>query len=164
MNSKPISPDADTVLYPIFEDIVKSHGYVIGSKTKGYVRFTSKKLAEYLPKGDSKSGNTWKHKELFLFEFVFRHKQNPKSISLKAVIGPGNEKIAQKIMDAVRESEFYNWKRHEVWCTFYRKLFPIPPKELANKNTEKIRSELEALITEAKPDIDGVIRLIEAQF
>ncbi|MGI9255566.1 MAG: hypothetical protein ACR2PY_01370, partial [Salinispira sp.] len=90
---------------------MKSHGYVIGSKTKGFVRFTSKKLAERLPKGNSESGNTWKqwkHKELFLFEFVFR---NSKSISLKAVIGPGNEKIAQRIMDAVRESEFYNWKR-----------------------------------------------------
>ncbi len=161
MSNKPISPDVSTVLYPIFEGIVKSHGYSIGSKTKGYVRFTSKKLAERLPKGNSESDNTWKYRELFLFEFVIR---NSKSISLKAVIGPGNEKIAQKIMDAMRESEYYNWKRCNVWCTFYWKPFPLPPKELANKDAGEIRSELEALITAVKPDIDGVFRLIEAQF
>ena len=37
-------PDASSLLYPIFEEVLKSCGYIIGSKNKGYIRFTSEKL------------------------------------------------------------------------------------------------------------------------
>jgi hypothetical protein len=34
-------PDASSSLYPVFEDVLKSYGYSVGSKIKGYIRFCS---------------------------------------------------------------------------------------------------------------------------
>ena len=46
-------PDIYTELYPFFEFKVKESNWIIGSKTKGYIRFLTKDLNDIIPRGKS---------------------------------------------------------------------------------------------------------------
>ena len=61
-------PDRLLTVAPAFERACVRCGYILGSVNKGYARFTTKKLHEYIPRS---SRNTWKNNELFLFELNF---------------------------------------------------------------------------------------------
>lgn len=89
-------PDPASVLYPYFERELKTYGFVMGSRNKGYVRFTSPELAERLPK----TGEAWPNKEAFLFEIdYFWSDQNAVG---KAVISPENEALRETILSGPR--------------------------------------------------------------
>jgi hypothetical protein len=148
-------PDASSALYPIFEDIIKSKGYVVGSKNKGYIRFTSEKLNKLIPK----SGLGWPGKELFLFEIDYFWSN--KSINIKAVIAPGDEVVAKKIIAAVAGSKHFKKPTGKKWLVFYVKKFPFDIEEVMTEDDGEIKRRLESIIDKTLPDIDELIGLIE---
>ena len=149
-------PDASSLLYPIFEDILKSYGYVIGSKNKGYIRFTSTKLKTIIPN----HGNGWPGKELFLFEIDYFWSK--KSLNVKAVIAPGDEIIAKKIMDAVSSSKLFKNPSGKKWLVFYMKKFSFTAEEMVNEDDKLIKNKITAIIEKVKPEIDELIDLVES--
>ncbi|MDD3146043.1 MAG: PD-(D/E)XK nuclease family protein [Candidatus Riflebacteria bacterium] len=148
-------PDASSALYPIFEDILKSNGYVVGSKNKGYIRFTSDKLDKLIPK----NGLGWPGKELFLFEIDYFWSN--KSINIKAVIAPGNEGFAKKIIDAVKDSKLYKKPSGKKWLVFYMKKFSFDIEEMVSEDDGEIKNRLRSIIEKAFPEINELIGLIE---
>jgi hypothetical protein len=90
-------PDPAGILYPYFEEELKSRGFEIGSRSKEYVRFTSKELAELLPK----DGEGWPGKEIFVFE-IDCYSPDRNAIA-RATISPGsNEKMRETIVTVAK--------------------------------------------------------------
>jgi hypothetical protein len=98
----------------ILEEVVKKHGYELGSTIKGYVRFLSPKLKDIIPKTAGEKCN-WVHKESFLFEFDYRMSY----IALKFTISPGeenNRKIFSEIVKGLPNSKN---ARGSQWLAYY---------------------------------------------
>jgi hypothetical protein len=150
-------PDAVTILYPMFEDVIRSHGYVMGSKNKGYVRFTTPELARKL----LSSGQGWPDKEQFLFEIDYYWGSNTKSISLKAIVSPGNDLICNAILDAVEKFDKYKTPSGAKWRVFYIKKYRFNSDEAINEDPKEIRKQIDKIILDAKPTIDTISTLIE---
>jgi len=148
-------PDASSLLYPIFEKKLKECGYYIGSKNKGYIRFTSSKLDELIPK----NGVGWPGKELFLFEINYFWSK--KTLTLKALIAPGNKDIAQKILDAVKDSKHFKRPSGKKWLAFYIKKFTFNANEIVNEDDNVIKDRINSIIDKVKPDVDELIDKIE---
>lgn len=86
----------------VLENVVKKHGYVLGSTVKGCVRFLTPKLVDVIPKTGGEKCN-WINKESFLFEFDYRMSY----VSLKFVISPGDENnrvILSEIVKGISKS------------------------------------------------------------
>jgi hypothetical protein len=85
----------------VLENVVKKHGYILGSSVKGDVRFLTNKIKDIIPK--TGNGN-WPGKESFLFELDYRMNY----VSIKFVISPGvdsNRKILSEIVRALPNSK-----------------------------------------------------------
>ena len=150
-------PDAVTILYPLFEDVIMSHGYVMGSKNKGYVRFTTPELARKIPA----SGQGWPDKEQFLFEIDYHWGNNTNSISLKAVVSPGNDVICNAILDAAKKFDKYKTPSGAKWRVFYIKKYRFVSEEAINEDPVDVRKQIEKIISDAKPTIETISTLIE---
>jgi hypothetical protein len=75
-------PDYWDDFYNILSEKVKDKGWILGSKNKGFVRFTTKNLEPLILK--YKKANGWSDKESFLFELVFDSGSKLKFISTVA--------------------------------------------------------------------------------
>jgi hypothetical protein len=149
-------PDASSSLYPVFEDVLKSYGYSVGSKNKGYIRFSSNSLMERIPN----HGVGWPGKELFLFEIDYFWSN--KNLNVKAVIAPGDEAIANKILEATKKSKLFKAPSGKKWLVFYIKKFAFDANEIVNEDDSEIRNRITSIIEKIKPDVDELISLIEA--
>lgn len=133
-------PDPASVLYPYFEKELKTHGFVLGSRNKGYVRFTSPELAERLPK----TGEGWPDKEVFLFEIdYFWSDQNAVG---KAVISPGNEALRETILSAAKDLKFYRKPEGKKWSSFYLKKAKFVASEVYNEDEAEIEAKVKRVI------------------
>lgn len=142
-------PDLSSIVYPFFEKILKEYGYVIGSKNKGCVRFTSKKLLDAIPR----NGYGWPDKELFLFEIDYFW-----SNTIKAVIAPGDETIAEKILEKVKGCPSYRAPTGKKWRVFYIK--KIEPG-ISEENDEEIEKRVREIVDSVRADIDTITSLLE---
>lgn len=80
-------PDyTETIKKPLYE-LIEESGWVKGSENKSYKRFTTKEIAEFMPKAPLPNG--WPEKEAFLFEFQLSQKR----LVFKTVIAPGTGKV-----------------------------------------------------------------------
>ncbi len=133
-------PDPASILYPYFETELKSHGFVIGSRNKGYIRFTSEALAERLPK----IGQGWPNKEIFLFEIDYFW--SDKNAVAKAVIAPGDEPLRAMILAAVQHLDGYRTPEGQKWSTFYSKKFRFVASEIYNEDEAEVRAKVKKVI------------------
>lgn len=79
--------DIASELYPIFVERIENSGWVMGSKHKGYARFTTPALQEIIPK----KGKGWPEKENFLFEIDYYWVK--KKAVFKTVVTPSEPEI-----------------------------------------------------------------------
>ncbi|WP_316228188.1 MULTISPECIES: PD-(D/E)XK nuclease family protein [unclassified Bradyrhizobium] len=147
-------PDPASVLYPYFEEELKSRGFVIGSKNKGYVRFTSRDLAERLPR----TGGGWPDKEAFLFEIdYFWSDQNAVA---KAIISPGNEGLRETILSAAKDLKSYRRPEGKKWSSFYLKKSKFVASEVYNEDEGDIRAKVKKVIENIEADANEIFATI----
>jgi hypothetical protein len=139
-------PDPASILYPYFEAELKSRGFEIGSRNKGYVRFTSKELAQGLPR----DGEGWPGKEVFLFEIdYFWSDQNAVA---KAVIAPGNEKVRETILAAAKSLASYRKPEGKKWTVFFLKKEKFIASEVSNEDESEIKIKVKKVVDAVAAD------------
>jgi hypothetical protein len=147
-------PDPASVLYPYFEEELKSRGFVIGSRNKGYVRFTSRELADRLPR----TGGGWPDKEVFLFEIdYFWSDQNAVA---KAIISPGNEGLRETILSAAKDLKSYRRPEGKKWSSFYLKKSKFVASEVYNEDEGEIRAKVKKVIENIEADANEIFATI----
>jgi hypothetical protein len=143
-------PDPASVLYPYFEKELESRGFVIGSRNKGYIRFTSRELAGRLPR----TGVGWPDKEAFLFEIdYFWSDQNAVA---KAIISPGNEALREEILSATKDFKDYRKPEGKKWSSFYLKKSKFVASEVYNEDVDDIKAKVKRVIANIEADANEI--------
>lgn len=147
-------PDPSSILYPYFEDEIKKSGFVIGSKNKGYIRFTTPELEAKLPK----SGQGWPNKEVFLFEIEYFW--SDRYATVNAVIAPCDDNVRTGIIDAVKDLKNYKEPSGKKWLVFFKKKYSFIASEVINEDEAEIEKRVKEIIDDIKPyvlEISGSI-------
>jgi hypothetical protein len=151
-------PDPSSILYPYFEKVILDAGFVIGSKNKGYIRFTTQALKNHLPN----NGQGWPNKEVFLFEIDYYW--HDKTADVKAVIAPCGDSIRDALHDAVKESKFYKVPPGKKWLVLYRRKLPFIASEVIKEDEDEIKKKINKIIEEVRPAINDISDRIEKKF
>lgn len=138
-------PDPSSILYPYFERELLKAGFVIGSKNKGYIRFTTPELDKLL----DKVGQGWPEKEIFLFEIEYFW--TDKYCDVNAVIAPCEDSIKNKILDAVKELKVFKQPTGKKWLVFYKKKHSFIASEIIKEEQVDIENKVQQIINETKP-------------
>jgi PD-(D/E)XK nuclease superfamily protein len=147
-------PDPASILYPYFEAELKSRGFEIGSRNKGYVRFTSKELTQLLPR----DGEGWPDKEAFLFEIdYFWSDQNAVA---KAVIAPGSQNVRETILTAAKSLSSYRPPEGKKWSVFYMKKVKFVASEVSNDDESEIKSKVKKVVEAVAADASQIFSTI----
>lgn len=133
-------PDVSETLYPFFENAIKKAGFVICSKNKGYVRFTTKELDELLPK----TGMGWPNKESFAFEFDYFW--NKGKYVFRAVISPCDDVTKTKIHNIVSDKTYYKKPSGEKWVVFYIESDVFDAEKMMNEEDNIISETIGAIV------------------
>lgn len=148
-------PDPASDLYPFFEKELKNRGYVIASKNKGFIRFTTKNL----DKNILKTGTGWSNKESFLFEIDYFW--SDKNAVFKAIVSPCDEEIKKKIKEAVTGKTYYKKPKGEKWLVFSTISKPFCASEIVNEETEHIIEKIKLIIDNIEPTCKQISKDLE---
>jgi hypothetical protein len=151
-------PDPSIILYPYFENEIVDAGFVIGSKNKGYVRFTTQELINLLPN----SGEGWPNKEVFLFEIGYFW--TDKTADVNAVIAPCGDDIRDNLHEAPKKSKFYKVPAGKKWLVVYKKKFPFVASEIINEDEAEIKKKVKKIIEDVKPVVVDISEMIAKNF
>ncbi len=151
-------PDPANLLYPYFKEIIEENGFIIGSKNKGTVKFTTNELAALLPA----VGEGWPDKEVFLFELdYFWYKD---TAVFKAMGAPCDPDIQNALHEAAQQSKFYKKPGGKKWLTFHMKKFPFVASEVVNDGEAEIRKKIAGMIEDIKPAASEISETIAKNF
>lgn len=148
-------PDPASQLYPFFEKAIVDAGFVMGSRNKGYARFSSKKLFDSLPR----SGRGWPDHEQFLIEVDYYWSK--KSVVVKAVIAPGDDALRERILNAVSDLPLYSKPKGKQWMSFYIKKFTFVAEEVASEEETEIKKKIGKIVSDLKADADEILKALE---
>ena len=151
-------PDPSSILYRYFEDEIVSAGFVMGSKNKGYIRFTTQELINLLPN----SGQGWPNKEVFLFEIEYFW--TDKTADVNAVIAPCADDIRDNLHEATKKSKFYKVPAGKKWLVVYKKKFPFVASEIINEDEAEIKRKIKKIIEDVKPAVVDISEMIVRNF
>lgn len=130
--------DASTEIYPVFVKKIINSGWKMGSKNKGYARFTTEKLDEIIPH----KGKGWPLKENFLFEIDFLWSK--KKAVFKTVIAPGNIEIHTILKNVLEKVEGYNKPRGKQWLVHFQHSWNFDTEDLVGVEDNEIIKILDA--------------------
>jgi hypothetical protein len=148
-------PDPASQLYQYFEKALVDSGFVMGSRNKGYARFTSPALRQNLPK----TGQGWPDHEQFLLEIDYYWYK--KSAVVKGVIAPGDEALREKLHVSVKDLPLYTKPKGKQWVSFYIKKFSFVADDVASEDEAEIRKKVGKIVHDIKDDADSILSSIE---
>lgn len=152
-------PDPASQLYPYFESALRAEGFSIGSRNKGFIRFSSEKLLKAFPR----NGQGWPEKEPFLFEIDYFW--NKTYAVMKAVIAPGDEALRAKLLEAVSSGlspSIFRKPTGKQWLVFYIKKFrPFNAEEIANEEESEIKKRIAKIVSDSKVDAMAILHALE---
>lgn len=151
-------PDAASELYDYFKNALTERGYVIGSKNKGYIRFTTKKLRKLIPD----TGNGWPDKESFLFEIDYYW--SDKNAVCKACISPCDDSVSEKILNAVADKPYYEKPKGSKWKVFYNRKMNFRASEVINNDKGIIQAAVNKILDDFCKVVDEIARDIENNY
>lgn len=152
-------PDPASELYPFFENRIKKENWIVGSKNKGYIRFTTKELDKLIPKG---LGVGWPNKEIFLFEINYYWSQ--KDAIFNAVISPGDQDHRMKIHNSLVNSPNYRKHTGKKWMVNYKKRIKFNASKIINENNNEIEKRVDEIIRTIEPIVNEFSALIAAAY
>lgn len=135
-------PDIELEVSEIIQDIIKKHNeLILDSEAKTFIRFTSQKLDNLIPKKGE--GKVWvSSNRILLFEFSNYEKKGV----LKLCIGPGDNQIREKLHNIVmKDTKLFNKSKRKLgskYLTIYQKEYLKP-----NNYEESDAVELKEIIS-----------------
>ena len=139
-------------------DLLKSNGFLIGSETKKYVRFTTPKIKE-LTYHNKSIKNNWKFGETFLFEFELR--PNTNKISFRCVISPSDpEYNREELLKYLLEIDGTKKPSGKMWLCSYSSLHKLNFDSFNDLSEKKFKSKLERIINTVIP----MVKVFEDKF
>ena len=131
-----------------FKDILKSDGFLLRNCNSSYLRFTTKKIENFI--FFNKERKSWgpKH-DTFLFEFEIRPKNN--LIKFKSTIGPCDENYNRKRLNEIIEMIPNSGKSiSPKYSNHHTLAFKIESDLIMVKKEEKLNIELVEIVNEIK--------------
>ena len=150
-----IKEDNTSYVRAIFEKKVEDHGYILGSSSRGYVRFLPKSLDEIIPK--RKSG--WSGNESFLFEIHFTY-AGMKKIRFYCTIAPGDDEARNILVEVLQKLQPDYTPPGGKWLTYYDKQTKFLLQDWALKEPEELEEFADDLIQDYLPYIKKVEQAI----
>ena len=150
-------PDVLDDVKSIFEKQIQKRGWLLGSKGKHYLRFTTAKIDEltYI----NASSNGWRNKESFLFEFVLNPSKN--RMNSKTVISPSDPQYnTSRLSDIFMEIDGFKHPTGKKWLVNYQKLVRFPFSKVDDLSQEEIEIEFNKILDGFAP----IIQLVEDKF
>lgn len=152
-------PDLAESLRQYFEDQVKSEGWLLGSKNKGYVRFQTKKMSELIPCYKENGG--WPDNEPILFELDYwwnsKRDNSDTRIFFKVVISPGDNQelinTLKSILDNLPDTKSPGGSK---WLSYYGKKFKYNWEKI-EENEEDIKTP----ILKTWPYVNEIVSKVE---
>lgn len=148
-------PDPASQLYPHFEQVLMDEGFAIGSRNKGFVRFSSARLLKELPR----TGQGWPDREPFLIEIDYFWTR--RNAVIKAVIAPGNDEWRAKILDAVKSLTLFQQPRGKKWLVFFIERCNFAATEVVDEDEEEIKRRVRAVVTHISAKAKVILTAIE---
>ena len=146
-------PDVLDDVKSIFEQQIKNRGWILGSQSKVYLRFTTTKISEltYI----NKNSNGWRKKESFLFEFVLNPKKN--RINTKTVISPSDSNYdTERLSEILMELDGFGEPSGKKWLCNYQKLNSFPFSKTDDLSIEEIEKKFNKILDEFSLIVDMV--------
>ena len=131
------------------ENVVKKHGYELGSTVKGYVRFLTPKIKDIIPNTGGEKCN-WIKKECFLFELDYRMSY----VRLKFTISPGEENNRKILSDIVKSMPNSENSKGVQWLVFYSDKIKIDFLNDKFNNEAELESIFDNLLNRNKSTIE----------
>ena len=150
-------PDVLDDVKSIFEKQIQKRGWILGSKTKNYLRFTTQTISNltYI----NTSSNGWRNKESFLFEFVINPSKS--RMNLKTVIAPSDPQYnTSRLSEIFMEIDGFKHPSGKKWLANYQKLVKFPFSKVDDLSEEEIELEFNKILNGFAP----IVELVEAKF
>jgi len=155
-------PDPASEIYPYFQASLVQHGFALGSKNKGYVRFTTPELLQRLPR----EGQGWPDREPFLMEIDYYW--NEQKAVVKAVIAPAPEELQRRILTAglAARDRSKGWQepKGRKWLTFYLAKFDFAAEEILKEDPEEIRKRVDEIVQKIAPVATAISNAVLGAF
>lgn len=145
----------------LLTDFFEGKGYVIGSEQRGFVRFTTEKLANLFSSIQTNK-IPWDKCEPFLFEIYFNQKGK---FSFIATTSSSNDIVKNRLNQILETIPDHSRKDIGGWSNFFK--YPIkrdPIKNILVKSPEEINQIFENLFIDISPKISQIESVIVAQF
>jgi hypothetical protein len=149
-----MKPDSIRQFDEILREFILAKGYVLGSQSKGYVRFLPKEIYELIPKGYSKG---WQQKESLLIEIV---NWSDKKIAIKAVISPGDENTRQLLVSIFKNINGYKIPSGSQWLTYFQINLPLNYEMVNEMSKSELIDKLELEWNKVLPMVSKVSQAI----
>jgi hypothetical protein len=147
-------PDSIRSFDSFLKNFLETKGFVLGSQSKGYVRFLPKEINDLIPKG---LGKGWPQKESFLFEIsTFSNKK----IAIKAVVSSGDEEARNLLTKILKEVPKSKKPAGDLWLNFVQSNLLVNYNMLAEDGEAKLIEALDREWHKAEELIDNVTKAI----
>jgi|TARA_B110000003_G_C16587440_1_gene510419 hypothetical protein len=146
-------PDVLDDLRSIFDQEIIKRGWVLGSPSSKYLRFTTPKILEltYI----NKNSNGWRKRESFLMEFVLNPEKN--RINCKTVISRSDSNYnTNRLSEILQEIDGFKSPIGKIWLVNHQKLEKFPFSRVEEFTDEEIRKEFNKILDKFNPIVDSV--------
>ena len=144
-------PDAIEEVNNILKKILENKGFIIGSTSKSFVRFTTSKIQEVTYNNKNK-GSGWSLGETFLFEIYLN--QDSSRITFRIVFSSTDDEYDNtKMVDLVIEATNSTRKLGLIWKVPHISHYDF---NFHNDNEEEIELNFEAILEDIIPTINKI--------
>ena len=150
-------PDHVDRLQEIFTSQILKRGWILGSTSKKYLRFTTSAIKElvYINKGS----NGWKNKESYLLELELYPSTN--AITFKSVIAPSDENYnTSRLEEILREIDGFKKPIGKKWLCGYSEKTRFKYDDIPEKTNEDIEVFFNKFLDKVSP----IVAKIENKF
>ena len=150
-------PDHVDRLQEIFSSQILKRGWILGSTSKKYLRFTTSAIKElvYINKGS----NGWKNKESYLLELELYPSTN--AITFKSVIAPSDENYnTSRLEEILREIDGFKKPIGKKWLCGYSEKTRFKYDDIPEKTNEDIEVFFNKFLDKVSP----IVAKIENKF
>lgn len=145
-------PDVLDDIKSIFEKEILKRGWILGSQSKKYTRFTTKNIKDLTH--TSEVSNGWKNKESFLFEFIFD--VNKDRMNTKCVIAPSGKYDTNQLSQFLQEIKGFKEPTGKQWLVNYQKLEKFPFSKYDELTEDDIAKEFNKILDRFAPIVEKV--------
>ena len=133
-------------------DVIKDNGFLNGSESKRYVRFTTEKIKE-LTYYNKTVKNGWRYGETFLFEFVLYPDTN--KINFKTVISPSDlDYNTERLSELLLQVEGSKKPRGKKWIVHHVSSYKFDFDSINEDTEEGIKMKLDKVVKKVVPVIE----------